>query len=302
MPVLLTSFILEIVARSVPNPYKYKYEWMQAHAKEVNTLVLGSSHTFEGIRPEYLDGNAFNLANVAQGIEHDLFLLKYWADQYEQLNLVIYPISYFTWRYEGINDSDLSNRCRYYKIYMDCDLYSDFSKNNLEISNFLTARKKIEKAFKSITTGNKMDPLCSEYGSDNTNLLSHKNKQAFNDTAIAANIAKGHTKDNKELIVRNYEMMRDIASFCQKRHVRLVIITTPCWNTYNLYLNNEQLNEMYGLIVKLQKEFNFIYLDYLKDKRFTPNDFQDCNHLSDSGAIKFTKILNHDIHANLQSK
>ena len=33
----------------------------------------------------------------------------------------------------------------------------------------------------------------------------------------------------------------------------------------------------------------------LKDSRFEADDFFDSNHLSEVGAIKFTKILNHDI-------
>jgi hypothetical protein len=39
------------------------------------------------------------------------------------------------------------------------------------------------------------------------------------------------------------------------------------------------------------------YVDYLKDHRFEANDFYDSNHLSDVGAIKFTKILDNDINS-----
>ena len=52
---------------------------------------------------------------------------------------------------------------------------------------------------------------------------------------------------------------------------------------------------MYELTYQFQKEFDIPYFDYLRDQRFCANDFYDSNHLSDIGAIKFTKILNDDI-------
>ncbi len=84
----------------MPNPYKY--EWMQENAEEVETLVLGSSHTFYGIRPEFFDSKTFNLANVSQGMKQDLFLIKYWANRYKNLKYVIFPISFFTWFGHGL--------------------------------------------------------------------------------------------------------------------------------------------------------------------------------------------------------
>jgi len=52
---------------------------------------------------------------------------------------------------------------------------------------------------------------------------------------------------------------------------------------------------MYELTHKFVQENNLPYFDYLKDPRFKADDFYDSNHLSDVGAIKFTKILDKDI-------
>ena len=76
----------EYLARQAPNPYKYKEEWMQIHHSEVNTLVLGGSQCFYGIKPELLSGVSFNLANVSQGLKYDLFLLKRY-DSYAFTNI-----------------------------------------------------------------------------------------------------------------------------------------------------------------------------------------------------------------------
>ena len=101
----------EFIARSVPNPYKYKEEWMQQHHNEVETLVLGGSHTFYGIKPDLFEGISFNLANVTQLLQYDLYLLN----RYEcpKLKTVIIPISYST-----LFCGELENGKEWYRGYL----------------------------------------------------------------------------------------------------------------------------------------------------------------------------------------
>lgn len=290
LPILIAALPVEYIIRQVPNPYKYKYEWMQRNAEDVEVLVFGSSHTFYGIRPEFFDGKAFSLANVSQGIRQDLFLLKYWADRYKQLKTIIVPISFSSWFGHGLEYGTESYRCRYYKIYMDCDLYSDWSLYNLELSDMRTALGKLGKY---ISNGN--DLGYDKYGWGDTYKLAEKKMAKWNDGTEAEAAVKRHTVKNWDYIEMNYEQMKDIAEFCKSHGVQMVLITTPCWHSYYDNLNKEQLSKMYELTHRFQKEFDVPYFDYLKDPRFKADDFYDSNHLSDIGAIKFTKILNKDI-------
>ena len=290
LPILIAALPVEYIIRQVPNPYKYKYEWMQRNAEDVEVLVFGSSHTFYGIRPEFFDGKAFSLANVSQGIRQDLFLLKYWADRYKQLKTIIVPISFSSWFGHGLEYGTESYRCRYYKIYMDCDLYSDWSLYNLELSDMRTALGKLGKY---ILNGN--DLGYDKYGWGDTYKLAEKKMAKWNDGTEAEAAVKRHTVKNWDYIEMNYEQMKDIAEFCKSHGVQMVLITTPCWHSYYDNLNKEQLSKMYELTHRFQKEFDVPYFDYLKDPRFKADDFYDSNHLSDIGAIKFTKILDKDI-------
>ena len=56
IPVIIVIIAIEICDRRLPNTYKFKYEWMQQNANEVETLILGSSHSYYGIQPKYLKG------------------------------------------------------------------------------------------------------------------------------------------------------------------------------------------------------------------------------------------------------
>lgn len=290
LPLLIVAIILEYKLRQVPNPYKYKYEWMQKNAEDVEILIFGSSHTFYGIRPEYFDEKAFSLANVSQGLKQDLFLLKYWADRYKNLKTVICPISFSSWFGRGLEHGSESYRCRYYKIYMDCDLYPDMSLYNLELSDIRTALGKFLKIF-----SRNSDLGYDEYGWGKTYQLSKKNKGTWDDGSEAEQAVIRHTAKSWDYIDQNYALMKEMADFCKSHGIQLVLITTPCWHSYYENLNKEQLSKMYELTHNFQQEYHLRYLDYLKDPRFDADDFYDSNHLSDVGAIKFTKILDKDI-------
>lgn len=286
LPIILTAILLEIKLRQIPNPYKYKYEWMQKNSDNVETIILGSSHTFFGINPKYLDDNAFNMANVSQDIVHDMSLLKYWEKRYKHLKTVVYPISYFSFFSQALKDGNENYRCRYYKLYMDCDIYPDFPLYNLELSDSRTAVGKFKKLLK-----NETDPGCNENGWGNTYLLSKKDNIMWNNGSEAKAAVKRHTADNWDNIGHNYNLLKTLTIFCKERNIQLILITTPCWHTYYDNLDEKQLTKTYELAHKFHKEFDVPYYDFLKDERFDASDFYDSNHLSDVGAEKFSKIL-----------
>ena len=47
----------EYAVRQIPNEYKYKNDWMDQHADEVESLILDSSHSLNGIISRYLGEN-----------------------------------------------------------------------------------------------------------------------------------------------------------------------------------------------------------------------------------------------------
>ena len=285
-PMIIATVPVEYMLRRLPNSYKYKYEWMQKNAEDVEILVLGSSQALDGISPKFFMKKTFNLANTSQGLKQDSFLLKYWENKYQHLKTVILPISYFSILEPGLLESfGESYRCRYYNIYMDCDLYSGWL-YTFELSDIRTAIMKLEGFLKKRPT-----LTCDKYG---WSAKKHSSKELFN-TILASKTIKIHTVKNWDKIEINYNRMKEMANFCESRNIQLILITTPCWHTYYDRLEQKQLAKMYELIHRLQKEYGVPYLDYLKDPRFEAKDFSNCYHLSDVGAIKFTKILDKDI-------
>lgn len=291
LPIFVFMGGAEFCARQIPNYYSYKYDWMDQHAEEVESLILGSSHSLNGIIPRYLGKNTFNLALPGQTLKYDAYLFYKWADRYKKLRLVILPISYFSFfmdHSEWIGET-------YCKIYLKSPFHSDFSRYNLEMLEFKPLHSKLY----LWRTGNE------EYVKEHGWLpmyLKDKNESTWNLKNNNIHGVKEHTIKSWEFVDNNYKLVSSIIEFCNKNGIKIALITTPQYKDYNIHLDKAQLGKMYELIRDLQREYGVLYLNYLQDDRFCADDFYDPSHLSEIGAEKFTRILKHDLRSSLIQK
>lgn len=281
--IIVILIIGELAVRNLPTSYSYKDSWIMANGSKVNTLVLGSSHTYYGLRPEILGDSTFNLANVSQTPEYDLALLEHYLPMMPNLRRIIIPISYFTFRDPEIEEGDewmLANR---YKIHMHLPKHSDFSIYNLEIADFDSYKGKLKNLILKEPSN-----ICDSLGFGLGFNLQTRSPQW---KEIGAARAAKHTVATTG---RHIEAMATIDRTIKtaKRHdAEVILITTPACTTYIEALDRPQLEEMHDGIDKIIKDNNVAYYDFLKDKRFLDSDFYDPDHLSDIGAAKLSRIL-----------
>ncbi|WP_396198942.1 hypothetical protein [Flavobacterium sp.] len=95
VPIFIFFLVLEIALQKIPNDYQLKKSYLDQNASKINTLILGSSHTYFGINPEYFSKQTFNAAYVSQTLDLDKELLHHYKDKLTNLETVIIPISYF---------------------------------------------------------------------------------------------------------------------------------------------------------------------------------------------------------------
>jgi hypothetical protein len=279
--------VIEYLVRQVPNPYKYKNQYIERHADNIETLILGTSHTYYGLDPSCFETSTFNLANVSQPLKYDYYLLQHYAPSCKILKRIILPVSYFS--LNGVDTEDGGDwwLAINYKRYMGCPYHSDFSKYNFEVSHPKVVQKKLLSIF-----------LGSNIGCDSLGRGSYEstNKPSGWDTSIATTEVKHHTTYDASLIGTQTHYLDDIAQYCNEHNLDLILVTTPTWHSYYEQMNATQLSRMYEQIYTIQRQFNIAYYDFLKDRRFVADDFHDADHLSDVGARKFSKILNDTIY------
>ncbi|RMG71008.1 MAG: hypothetical protein D6722_07650, partial [Bacteroidetes bacterium] len=97
LPVALLFLGLEALQRYLPGDYPAKKAGLEARRGEIETLILGSSHSYMGIAPQALHGEAYNLAFTAQTLYFDQFLLEKYLDSLPRLRRVILPVSYISY-------------------------------------------------------------------------------------------------------------------------------------------------------------------------------------------------------------
>ena len=299
VPIVLILGIGEYLVRQVPNPYKYKEEWMEKHHGEVEILVFGASHTYYGIKPDLLGEKAFSLANNSQSLKYDYYLLNKF--DCPNLKMIVLQVSYPTLFFGNLEDSFEWYRAINYKIYMDYPEHSDFSRYNFEFTNMEVFKAKLCKYFNPTE-----DVGFDKYGMGTAYKLSNKDSATWNEaSAIVA--VKSHTvKDGDwDTAMRNLKekcgILDDIVSMYQKRDILMVMVTTPCWEEYVKLIDEHQWAIVKKVASDYSKRRNVFYFDYFKDNRFNSDDFYDSNHLSDVGAVKLTKILKDDIQKSIDA-
>lgn len=291
LPLLLVAAGMEAYLRQVPNSYRYKAAWMAAYADSVETLVLGNSHVYYGIRPSLLQGRAFSLANLSQRPDYARWLLAHYAPRCPRLRRVVLSLSCFTLDDPRFEDGEEWFVARYYRIYMGCDLHARLSKYNLEVSDYKSAKLKFEQSLR----GGAVHP-CDSLGWGTDYRLPLRTADLDDDRANAE-AATRHKGRSRAYVDYNLAQLRAIAALCRQRRLQLVLVTTPGWRGYVRHLDAGQLAEMREAARQMVRDYGAVYLDYLQDARFGKDDFFDSDHLSDVGADRFTRILQHDLSA-----
>lgn len=275
-------FIGELVVRSIETPYRYKAEWLKEHGEEVNTLVLGSSHTYYGIMPSVLGDSVFNLANVSQTPEYDLALLREFHPYMQNLKRVIVPISYFTYRDPKLEDMD-HGLCVQYKVGMDLPLHSDLSLYNLSITDFKAYSGRLRNLFMPQEL-NLCDSLGFGLGFD----LGHREAD-WKEKAVGRAHDLTQTAPGRAEEVEN--VIGELIGYCNRNNIEVVIITTPVIEEFRNAVEREQYHEMREGIAKVKRNPNVRYYDFFSSDLFIDEDFHDSDHLSDTGARKLSGVL-----------
>jgi hypothetical protein len=283
LPVVFLLLAGELYMRSIPNIYRYKEEWMQAHAGEVETLVFGNSHAFDGISPSQMTGHVFNLAMPNQMLEHDYFLLSRYADSYKRLKRVIVVIDECNLLLPELESMGFGDRSTYYRIYMGHDKHSIWSLYNFEISNLKTCYHKVKRWWQTKREGGNL------LGCDS---LGFSPQGEVRRAGEGVDVAFLKDRWRKATVVnRNVSYLDKIVKFCQDHGVELVLITMPYREKYYDLLDRNTRLMVRRIGVRFATRPGVRYIDFQEGSRMTDDDYIDNSHLKTSAATRFSHQL-----------
>ena len=283
-PLVILGGVSEFFLRKIPNDYSYKKYYLDKHSKEVKILILGSSHTYFGVNPQFIKMNCFNAANVSQSLDYDLEILKKYKDNWDSLKYVIVPVDYFS-LYERLHTSDEAWREKNYNIYFKIKIDNKLA-NNFEIistklnSNFHRLNYYYLKKISFIS--------CSTLGWG-INDSSDKNRDLL---ISGKEAAIRNTAKNDSCFSENVGFLKSILEFAKTKKINVILLTCPAYKSYVENLNKKQLNKTINIVTEISNGYaNAKYYNFLNDKSFNKIDFFDGDHFNEIGAKKFTMIL-----------
>lgn len=269
----------EVYVRSLPNAAKSKHRWLTAHSREVDVLILGSSHTYYGVCPEVISRHAYSAAMVSQTLQYDDWLIHHYP--FDRLRCVVVPISDFTLyeELEGGPEWYLANR---YRLYMDCDIHPRLSVYDWELTAFPVFCEKL----KTLYTPRRTFWSATGQGQEYT----LENRPSDWDNGVWR--AQHNRYTTFEGAPANERHLDNIASLAESHGARLLLISTPINRTYFENIDPRQQRDIQQRIIRfLARHPKVSYHDLRQDKRFTDDDFFDADHLNTRGARKLSAIL-----------
>ncbi len=280
-PIILLGIFAEILLRKIPNDYSYKKTYLDSNSKNINVLILGSSHAFYGLDPRYFKFNCFNASNVSQSLEYDYAILKKYNSTLSNLKYIILPLDEFS-LYFDLKKSIEPWRVKNYEIYYDIHLSNSITDKAEILSNdFNVNGKRLYKFY----VKDKTDVNCSRLGwGENYNSSYAQNLVSSGKTA-----AKRHHILTNEHIAHNILILTDLIKLAQAKKIKIIIYTSPAYKTYVRYADKNQLNTTSSIIKQFSKKYsNIYYHNWFTDQSFLATDFYDGDHLNEIGAKKFS--------------
>lgn len=292
VPIVAVIIIMEVLLRAIPNDYMTKNKYLTENANQIETLILGSSHSYYGLNPFYFSSRTYNSSFVSQSLRFDFEILQKFESSYENLKTVVVPVSYFS-IYSQLENGAEAWRLKNYNLYFDINTRSSWAYYSEFTSNKLVVNLKLLYSYYFL----KNSQLTStELGWGN----SYRSLDAKDLIDSGLKAAKRHTVEDQDKVSLalsdNIAVLNKMIEWCENRNVTLLFYTPPAFKSYRESLNKKQLTNTIEAIAKISYGHkNCNYINMLSDTSFKSSDFYDADHLSEIGAKKLSLFMNKQV-------
>lgn len=291
-PILSFAVVLEILLSNIPNVYIYKKEYLDKHAEDIETLILGSSHSYGGLNPELFSSKAFNAAHSAQLLYYDSKIFDKYRNTFKNLKTIILPISYPTF-FGNYEIKQISNNKKNYNYYFGTEATQSIDVIEKDLKRNL---KKIVDYYYYNYSFTKLGWATTFNSKESKDLI-----KTAQETLKWQTIENIKSQKNQTIFKENISTLRSILKWCNINNVNVILYTLPAYKTYRNNLNKEQLSTTVLAAEKIAKEYkNCIYLNLIANNNYRAKDFWDSSHLSEYGTEKLSHFMDSVIKSNFK--
>lgn len=290
VPFLSIVGLVEYRLRQVPNEYSVRKAALDTKAGEVEILITGTSHVQSGVAPQFLALPAFNIGYGSQSLHYDTQLVLKYVDSMPNLRLVIFGISYHSLEYRLTNSLERWRSGFYNQVY---DIPGEDSEQGFQLTNYSYIALFTPKEALRLASGGFLGAAETEAKHNQTPAIVTQGEvsEAFGRIRV-----RGHETQMRQVdLLPNIAALEHVCALLKRRNVSVVFITVPTHHTYYDQMNVTTYKRMQETIKQISEKDGVPYFNYLRDDRFTTEDFVNSDHLNQRGAEKFTRILNEDV-------
>lgn len=290
-PFLLLLIALELYVLFYPSTFNTKAHYLHKNAKNIEAVILGSSHHQNALNPQWLKLNTVNLANASQDIQLDAALFFKYAPQLEKLKLVIFELDYFT--LEEKNDTT-NFRLSWYNRFFNVQPYPVSLLQ--QVSIYSSQPSFFNKLIIDAINPKKIKYQINQYGFITNDFPGVMEDLKYDSLALAATAPerlKGkHTDTSSFNYNYNKRLLNSMLNYCLDKNIKIIILSTPMYSTYirNEVEIKKQRKQLY-LDSLLKANAAIHYFNFETDSRFTVKDFKNDDHLNSAGAKKYSLII-----------
>ncbi|MDW3651727.1 MAG: hypothetical protein R8P61_31890 [Bacteroidia bacterium] len=285
-PILILMLSLEITQRKLPNDYSHKKEMLESKLGSIESLILGTSHSYMGINPSMFEGKAFNLASTAQTLYFDRFLFEKYHQDMPKLKRLILPISYSSLGTEAYLNPGVFNKSYHFAYFYGSKAFiNKLAPRRFSLVSLFTVKRSVDRTL-------------AYYQGEDDLVESDEYGWYVGDDAPKDPEASGKTTGaihdsyyDEKLIPENLNHIARIIEACKESDIEIYLVSLPMYKSYMETVKQERYELMVQKVDSLAHEYEISYFNHTFDDRFVIGDFFDSNHLNEKGAGIFTEEL-----------
>jgi hypothetical protein len=300
-PFLVWLSLCEIAATHVGiHPLRARVTGLLKRREEIEAVVLGSSHAFDGVRADQLGVPAFNLAFPSQSHRYDAELLGSVLPALPKLRLVILSTSYVSLEYElehGI-ESWRTYHYRYYLGLPQADRQWAMRARNFSFY-FLNADglrgSGLSGGFRH---GFATD--ADEYGNHDPSKATDSSATIIlSDEELRQSALQRLGYHHRQMDAHHLDMNRrtldHLIGRLRQRSIHVALVMMPVTRAYRDGMRPASYQRMLAVLADLATRPDVTFRNYTADPRMSDADFADADHLNPGGAVKLTAILRDEV-------
>lgn len=295
--------ILDAVKNEIGNNFDYyflKAALEEGKKPEIDTVITGSSYGLFGIEHSLLDRQV-NLALASQDLFYSMKGFYEICHSNRNIRNLILCCSYYYFFSDLSKVQNKEEILRVSKVYdpifhsrHNCILLPP-AENGLPDSDIFDISQIVQVCTSSIYKNNYFNAqrqrhlfACRLWESKSKKWGEIEERERQKVSVIRADL-HNKSKERKSTYMENKALLKELIKFCEEREITVVVVVPPAYKAYRDHLYGGYKDIFYGVLN--QAEGTIHLLDLFDSAYFQAEDFNDMDHLGDTGAEKLTGMI-----------